>query len=202
VENSKDLRQYASFFKEDSVVLFPTDTVVGLGCRFDSVEGIADIRKIKGIVGHTPLAVLISEEKQLNMLKVRRSRLSNLLISKFWPGALTLVLTAEKLYPCSGKANTIGLRMPDADFLRKIIKMVGVPLAATSANLHGQAAPAKLQDVNGAIRSLVDHVIDADLNSVGLPSTVIRIEGGALRILRNGAVTKDEIYTVVGDRFE
>jgi L-threonylcarbamoyladenylate synthase len=91
--------------------------------------------------------------------------------------------------------------MPDADLLRKIINMVGVPLAATSANFHGRPAPVKLQDVDGAFRSLVDHVIDTDLNSVGLPSTVIKIEGGVLRILREGAITKDEICSVVGDKF-
>ncbi len=199
--NSKTLKQYAGFFDDDSVVLFPTDTVVGVGCRFNSVDGIARIREIKGIVGRNPLAVLISEEKQLEMLKVRRSQLSNILMSKFWPGALTVVLTAEESYPCSGEANTIGLRMPDADLLRKIINMVGVPLAATSANFHGRPAPVKLQDVDKAFSSLVDHVIDTDLNSVGLPSTVIKIEGGVLRILREGAITKDEICSVVGDKF-
>jgi L-threonylcarbamoyladenylate synthase len=201
VINTRTLKQYADFFKDDSVVLFPTDTVAGVGCRFNSLEAIAKIRRIKKIVGHNPLALLISDEKQLELLKVRRSRLSNLLMSKFWPGPLTLVLTAEESYPCSGEGNTIGLRMPDADFLRKIINMVGMPLAATSANFHGRPAPAKLQDVNGAFRSLVDHVIEADLNSVGLPSTVIRIEGGVLRILREGAVTKDEISSLVGDKF-
>jgi len=202
VINSQDLKLFANFFSNDSVVLFPTDTVVGVGCRFDSIEGIAKIRKIKGIVNRSPLAVLISNEAQLELLKIRRSRLSNLVMSKFWPGALTVVLTSEEGFACSGEANTIGLRMPDADLLRKIIDMVGVPLATTSANFHGDVAPAKLEDVNKAFKSLVDHIIEYDLTPVGLPSTVIRIEGGVLKILRQGAVTKEEIYSVVGDRFE
>ncbi len=198
----QDPRHYANFFKDDSVALFPTDTVVGLGCRFDSAEGIAKIRRIKGILDRSPLAVLISSEKQLDLLRVRRSQLSNLVMSKFWPGALTVVLTAEQAYPCSGEANTLGLRMPDVDFLRKIIDMVGVPLATSSANFHGQVSAARLKDVDEGLRTMVDHVIELDLNPVGLPSTVVRIEGGVLKILREGAVTKDDISSVVGDRFE
>ncbi len=198
----QDPRHFANYFKNDSVVLFPTDTVVGLGCRFDSAEGIAKIRKIKGIMDRNPLAVLISSEQQLDPLKVRRSQLSNLVMSKFWPGALTVVLTSEQAYPCSGEGNTLGLRMPDVDFLRKIIDMVGVPLVTSSANFHGQEAPARLKDIDGALRAMVDHEIDFDLNPVGLPSTVVRIEGGVLKILREGAITKDDISSVVGDRFE
>jgi L-threonylcarbamoyladenylate synthase len=199
--NPKSLKRYADFFRDDSVVLFPTDTVAGVGCRFDSIAGISKIRKVKRIMDRNPLAVLISDEKQLDKLKVRRSQLANLIMSKFWPGALTIVLTAEEAYPCSGEGNTIGLRMPDSDLLRKIINMVGIPLAATSANFHGQTPPARLKDVDDGFITMVDHVIDFDLNSVGLPSTVVRVEGGVLRIFREGAITKDDIGSVVGDKF-
>jgi L-threonylcarbamoyladenylate synthase len=202
VNRTPDLKSFASYFKADDVVLFPTDTVIGLGCRFDSVDGIAKIRKIKGIVDHNPLAVLISDVKQLDLLKVRRSRLTNLIIENFWPGALTLVLTSEVAYPCSGDANTIGLRMPDADFLRKIIDLAGYPLATTSANAHGRPAPSRLEEVSGSLRKLVDHVIDYELAPIGLPSTVVRIEGGNFRILRDGAITLDELSSVVGEKFE
>jgi L-threonylcarbamoyladenylate synthase len=202
VTNTPELKNYASFFKGDEVVLFPTDTVVGLGCRFDSPEGIAKIRKIKGIMDRNPLAVLISDQKQLDVLKVRRSRLANLLMDHFWPGALTIVMTSEVHFPCSGEANTLGLRMPDADFLRKIIDLVGAPIAATSANPHGRPAPERLEDISNSLRKQVDHVIDYEVKPIGLPSTVVKIEGGILRIMREGAITRDEISSVVGDKFE
>jgi L-threonylcarbamoyladenylate synthase len=183
-----------------AVVLFPTDTVVGLGCRFDSEAAISRIRRIKGIDEKNPLAVLISDEKQLDTLKVRRSHLSNLLIGRFWPGGLTFVLSSELSFPCSGEGNTLGLRMPDADYLRKIIDMIGVPIAATSANLHGQPAPGSLRDVDLQISKEADHMIDVKITSSGIPSTVVKIEGGLLRIIREGAVTSDEINAVVGAR--
>ena len=197
-----DAKHFAAYFKKDSVVLFPTDTVVGIGCRFDSSEGISKIRKLKGIVGKNPLAILISDLSQLDHLKVRRSRLSNLLMQKFWPGGLTLVLTAEEAYPCSGEEHTIGLRMPDSEFLRKIIEAIGAPVAATSVNLHGQPAAVRLSDVNEVFHNAADHTIDFEQASNGLPSTVVKIEGGNLRIIREGSVTRKEIFDVVGEQFE
>lgn len=202
MNTSNDARQFASCFKKDSLVLFPTDTIVGLGCRYDSVEGIAKIRKLKGIVGRNPMALLISDLSQLDVLQVRRSRISNLIMQKFWPGGLTMVLTSEIAFPCSGEGNTIGLRMPDSEFLRKIIENVGVPIAATSANLHGQPAPAHIGDVSGYFQNEVDHIIEFDLNPISLPSTVVSIEAGNLRIIREGAVTKSELYAAIGDKFE
>jgi L-threonylcarbamoyladenylate synthase len=196
------LKHYADYFHKDSVVIFPTDTVVGLGCRFNSESAIAKIRKIKEITDKNPLAVLISSEKQLDILKIRRSPLSNLLMHEFWPGGLTLVLTSEETFPCSGERNTMGIRMPDSEFLRKIIDTVGVPLAATSANLHGRPAPAAMSEITKAFRGLADHFIEYETPSNGQPSTVVTIEGGIVRILREGAVTKKEIIDVIGDRFQ
>jgi L-threonylcarbamoyladenylate synthase len=199
LKNVQDVKTFANFFKGNSIVLFPTDTVVGIGCRYDSVEGTAKIRGIKGIVAKNPLAVLISDDKQLDLLKVRRSSLSKLLMQKFWPGALTIVLTAEESYPCSGEANTLGIRMPDSELLRKIIDAVHVPLAATSANLHGRPAPAMLAAVDAPLRKIVDHIIELDVKPLGQASTVVKVEGGILRILREGAITREEICQVTGN---
>jgi L-threonylcarbamoyladenylate synthase len=197
----RNLKQCAGYFKKDSVVLFPTDTVAGIGCRFDSADGIARIRKIKGIDEKSPMAVLISSREQLDILKVRKSRLSNLLMERFWPGGLTIVLTSEETFPCSGDGNSLGLRMPDADVLRKIIEMVGVPIAATSANVHGKPPTARLTDVDGSVKRKVDHMIEFDITPNGLPSTVVRIEGGLPKIQREGSVTKLEIFDLSGNEF-
>ncbi len=192
--------KYASYFKKDSVVLFTTDTVVGLGCRFDSSKAIERIRQAKGIDADKPLAVLISNFSQLDELNVTQSSLSRLLIEKFWPGALTIVLTSEKNYPCSGEGNSIGLRMPDLDILRETIDLVGVPLAATSANLHGQPAPVVIKEVDKRFKRVADHTIDLNIKPVGLPSTVVKVEGGMVRVLREGSITRDDIAGIVGDR--
>lgn len=200
MNSSRNIKNYAGFFKGDSVVLFPTDTVIGLGCRYDSAEGIARIRKIKKITDKNPLAVLIADQKQLDLLKVRRSRITNLLMDRFWPGGLTIVLTSEQAFPCSGEGNTLGLRMPDVEFLRRIIEATGVPIAATSANYHGQPSPARLEDLAPGIKKSADHIIDFEVNPVGLASTVVKIEGGLVNVLREGTVTRAEILEAVGEK--
>lgn len=191
--------KYAKLLKKGVVALFPTDTVVGIGCRFDSEEGIARLRAIKGIKESDPIAVLISSLQQLDIMRIRRSRLSNLLAGRFWPGGLTLVLSAEDRLPCSGAANTLGLRIPDADFLRKIIEMAGVPLAATSANFHGQPAPGRMEDVDTSIVKSVDHTFDIPARLIGLPSTVVKLEGGEVKIIREGAVSARDIYDAIAE---
>lgn len=197
---SRREKTFANYFKKDSVVLFPTDTVVGLGCRFDSSVGISRIRSVKGMMDKKALAVLLSNPKQLEILSIRRSRVSNLLMERFWPGGLTIVMTSEKTFPCSGEGDTLGLRMPDVELLRRIIDMVGVPLAATSANFHGQPPPSVLEEVDRSIIKQTDHIIKFDLKPLGLASTVIKVEGGLVKILRQGAISKEEIFDVVGEK--
>lgn len=191
--------KYAKFIRTGKIALFPTDTVVGIGCRFDSKEGIARLRAIKDIKNPDPIAVLVSSVQQLDILRIRRSRLSNLLAEKFWPGALTLVLSSEVRFPCSGAGNTLGLRMPDVDSLRKIIEMAGVPLAATSANFHGLPAPGRMEEVDAALVNSVNGTFDIPARLVGLPSTVVRLEGGELKIIREGAIPSADIYSTVSE---
>ena len=196
-----NLEKYAKCIKNGDILLFPTDTVVGIGCRFDSEEGIDRMRSIKEIKESVPFAVLISSPEQLEKMKIRRSRISNLLISRFWPGGLTIVMTSEIHYPCCGEANAIGVRMPDFDLLCRIIEIAGVPLAATSANYHTKPAPKKIADVDPSIIKKVDCVVDFPARLVGLPSTVVRLEAGEPKILREGAIPSKEIFETVRDAF-
>jgi L-threonylcarbamoyladenylate synthase len=83
--------------------------------------------------------------------------------------------------------------MPDLDLLRRIIEKAGVPLAATSANHHGKSPPKRMEDVEQSIMDSVDCAIDLATRSIGLPSTVVKLEAGEPRILREGTVTSGEI---------
>lgn len=183
----------AGYFKKGSVILFPTDTVAGVGCLFDSPEGISRIRELKKIKTENPLAVLIPSIDYLDSLKIRRGRIINRLIESLWPGGLTIVLSSENNYACSGEGNTLGLRIPEPDLMRKIIKKVGTPIVATSANFHGDPPPAGIKDVRPEIAEMVDYVADLPIKGVGLPSTVVKLEAGEIRIIRKGAVSTDEI---------
>jgi len=195
--NLTDPEKIASLFNEDAVMLFPTDTVVGLGCRFDSENSISRIREMKGIKTKNPLAVLISSMEDLDRLKMRKSRVFNRLTDKMWPGGLTVVLSSEQRYACCGEGNTLGLRMPDADLMRKIIIMAGTPIAATSANFHGAPPPARIEDVDKKIKEKVDYILDLPIKGLGVPSTVVKIEAGEAKVIREGAISIEEINEVL-----
>lgn len=184
----------AGYLKKGSVILFPTDTVPGIGCLFDSSEGISKIREMKKIKSENPLAVLIPSVDYLDILKIRRGKILNRLINTLWPGGLTIVLSSENSYACSGEGNTLGLRIPDTDLMRKIIVKVGMPIVATSANFHGDPPPPGIEDVRPEIAEMVDCIADLPIKGVGLPSTVVKIEAGEIKIIRKGAVSPDEIY--------
>ncbi len=189
-----DPEKIAGLLKDGALIIFPTDTVVGLGCRFDSEEGISRIRKIKGVNSGNPLAALISSVDDLDKLRMRRNRNLNKVIDKLWPGGLTVVLTSENSYPCGGNGNTLGLRMPDSALLRKIIMMTGAPIAATSANFHGDPPPSAIGKVNSKILKQADYILDIPIKGIGLASTVIRFEAAEVEIIREGSVSADEIF--------
>ncbi|UCC81215.1 MAG: threonylcarbamoyl-AMP synthase [Candidatus Zixiibacteriota bacterium] len=191
-----DPQKIVSLINEGAVILFPTDTVVGLGCRFDSGQSISRIREIKGIKTENPFAILVSSVDDLDDLNIRKSRVFNKLVEKMWPGGLTVVLSSENNYPCCGEGNTLGLRMPDNDFVRKIIEMAGKPIAATSANFHGISPPARIEDVDSRIAKKVDYILEIPVKGIGLPSTVVKIEAGDVRIIREGAISSEEIIDV------
>jgi L-threonylcarbamoyladenylate synthase len=173
---------------------------VGLGCRYDSEEGIARIREIKRIKESSPLAVLISSLDQIDELEIRKSKIFKNLAEKLWPGGLTIVISSEKTFPCSGNSNTIGLRMPDSDVLCEIIEKTGHPLAATSANFHGKPAPKLLKDVDPEIIKKADHQIKLPIKPIGLASTVITIEAGDIRVIREGAIPKTDIIAALSEK--
>ncbi len=192
-----DPDKIAGLFNEGAVMIFPTDTVAGLGCRFDSEEGVNRIRELKGVGSSSPLAVLISSIDDLNELQIRKSRIFKCLVGKLWPGGLTVVLSSENKHLCCGKGNTLGLRMPDAALMRTIINKAGAPIAATSANIHGGPPPARIEDVKSEIIEKVDYVADIPVKGIGFPSTVVRLEAGNVRIIREGVVSSDEIFSAL-----
>jgi L-threonylcarbamoyladenylate synthase len=108
-------------------------------------------------------------------------------------------MSSEDRYASSGPGNTLGLRIPDVDSLRKIIEMAGVPLAGTSANLHGFPAPERMEEVDASIVKRVDGIFDIPASPIGLPSTVVRLAGGEIKILREGAIPSREILDAVAE---
>lgn len=161
------------------VVIFPTDTVWGIGCRFDNQEAVSRIYKIKGTPAAQPFPILASNVSQAAAI-AEINEAARKLMEKYWPGGLTIIMETK-----DGKRK-IGFRMPDLQSLRFIIDKAG-PIIGTSANFHGQPAPTRFEDLDPQFVKLADLVLAGETKS-GVESTVIDATVDPPKIIRYGAV--------------
>jgi L-threonylcarbamoyladenylate synthase len=180
------------------VVAFPTDTVYGLGASFLDEEAVEKIYIVKRRARGLPIPLLLSEESQLDEVARRVPEIARRLARRFWPGALTLVLPKSPSVPDAVTAggDTVAVRIPDHPIAISLIRGLGVPLAATSANISGGASPVTAEDVRSQLGGEVDLIIDGGRCRVGVESTVIDVTGETPTILREGAISRDEIADI------
>ncbi len=172
------------------IVIFPTDTVWGMGCRIDrpkTIDRLFQIRK-RPLTQATP--VLVDAEEMALAYWDSPSHIVRHLIDQYWPGALTIVYKCKKdlVYsPIRGGGENIGLRMPNYIELLQIIKEAGVPILGPSANFHGKNTPVNQTDLDPALVDLVDYVLPGRITS-GQASTVVDCSVIPYKIIRQGSV--------------
>src|SRR3990167_3063695 len=146
------IEKAVKILKKGGIVIFPTDTVYGIGCRFDDKDAISRLYKIKKTPDSQPFPILVFDLSQVEKLAVI-NKTGEELIKKYWPGALTIVLQSK------GGKNKIGYRMPSSAFIKSIIDGVGEPIIGTSANFHGSVAPKSYEELDSDFAKLADFVV-------------------------------------------
>lgn len=186
--------------REGGLVAFPTETVYGLGANAMKPDAAAKIYKAKGRPSDNPLIVHIADVNQVSDLAEDITAQAQRVMEAFWPGPLTVILPKKHEVPDEVTAglNTVAIRMPDHPVALAIIKSAGVTVAAPSANSSGKPSPTRaehvLQDLNGKINMIVD----AGPCKVGLESTVLDLSVENPVILRPGAITREDLESVLG----
>ena len=188
--NEKLLSKAVEVLKQGGLVIFPTDTAFGIGCRIDLPKSVRKLFKVRQRSEVQAVPILVdSLTMTQHYLYPLKPEVKNL-IKKHWPGALTIV------YPCQtgkvpslvrGGGKTLGVRMPQHEIPLYLIKNLGVPLLGTSANFHGQPTPYQFADLDKNILKLVDLVIPGECQ-VGLASTVIDCSTQPWQLIRQGSV--------------
>lgn len=188
----------AEIINNGGLVVFPTETVYGLGANALSDEAADKIYKAKGRPSDNPLIIHIADPSDAEKYTYTTS-LYNRIAELFMPGPLTVVMRAKDIVPMKTRASlpTVAVRCPENPIARRLIELAGVPIAAPSANLSGSPSPTSACHVIDDMDGRVDMIIDGGDSDFGLESTIVKIEDdGTLVLLRPGKITPEELSLV------
>jgi L-threonylcarbamoyladenylate synthase len=189
----KDIEEAAKLVLEGRLIAYPTDTVYGLGCNPFDADAVDRLGKTKERVKGS-LPILVSSLKDAERLG-EISGLAAILANRFWPGPLTLVVRPRSKVPARiiGDSLLVGLRIPNHETARRLIKECGGALIGTSANISGRPSLRTAKEVLRELEGRVDLVVDGGPASLGRESTVVRVLGDESTVLRDGAISRDDI---------
>ncbi|MEG2348685.1 MAG: L-threonylcarbamoyladenylate synthase [Clostridia bacterium] len=193
--NFKLLKDCGKKIKDGFTIVFPTETVYGIGTNALDKKAVKKIFIAKGRPTDNPLIVHISDYRMLKPLVKNVTKIEKKLMKTFWPGPMTIVLPKTDLIPdiVTCGMDTVGIRMPSNIIAKKLIKYAKVPVAAPSANISGRPSGTALEDIVDELDDKVDYMIDGGACEVGVESTVIKVVNDEVIILRPGKITKEDI---------
>src|SRR3989344_9652741 len=188
-----NLEKSLEILKKDGIIIFPTETTLGIGCRLSAPGAIEKLYLIKGRQPSKPTSILVPNTQEARKYAYFDSR-AEALTKAFWPGPLTLVLRAKAVVPATilGPGHTVGVRVPAHSFLLKLLLRLSEPLLAPSANFASGRAPLDPASVDRDLASMVDYVVD-EKASGAQPSTVLDLTKETWTILRVGPVSLAQI---------
>lgn len=189
-----------ALLREGRLVAFPTETVYGLGADATNGRAVAAVYEAKGRPTFNPLIVHVAEISALDSL-IEWNDDARLLASKFWPGPMTLILPRKKGSPVSLLASagleTLAVRIPSNAAAQKLLRAIGLPIAAPSANASGKLSPTTPEHVAESLGDNVDLILAGGRSQIGVELTVINLTSPTPMILRPGAVTKEQLEAVL-----
>ena len=184
------LDQASLVVKNGGVIAFRTDTFYGLGVDPFNRSALVRITDLKGREDGKPILVVISDAVEADRFISERSSLFEIVSNKHWPGALTLVLKARADIPdkLTAGTGTIGVRLPDDEEVRNLVRVCGGALTATSANLSGEAPARTASEVGEYFPTGIDLIVDGGEARSDRPSTILDVCGEVPRVIREGVV--------------
>ena len=192
-----DLRRAADVLRRGGLVVFPTETVYGLGGDATDAEASEKIYAAKGRPSDNPLIIHIAEPADAEKYAVTNPTYYRL-AKAFMPGPLTVILPRREIIPLAttGGLETVAVRCPSHPVAHRLIALCGFPIAAPSANLSGKPSPTCAADVAHDMNGRVDMILDGGESEIGLESTIVKIDGDSLTLLRPGGITYDALCMV------
>lgn len=202
-ENNIDLEVIKNKLNNDGIIIYPTDTVYGVGASIDSLKGLHRIYEAKERDFKSPLIALLSKTEYIEKIAIidkEKKEIIEKLAKEFWPGALTIILNKKDSVPdimVSG-GETVGIRIPALKLAQDIIESVGGILPTTSANISGEKTPKSFEELSENFKERVDVIVDGGKSPLGIESTILDLTKTFPKIIREGAIKKETIEKVIG----
>ena len=191
---------FANMLADGKTVIFPTETVYGLGANALDEDAATKIYQAKGRPSDNPLLVHVADKEDVYDLVENVDDRAKLLMDKFWPGPLTIVFKKKAIIPdrTSGGLDTVAIRMPSDQVARDLIRQAGVPIAAPSANISGRPSPTKPEHIIRDMDGRVDGILVGGPCDYGVESTIIDLSEDLAMVLRPGSITLEMLGEVLG----
>lgn len=194
------MQEAAQLLQQGQLVAFPTETVYGLGADGLNAQAVKDIYRAKGRPSDNPLILHIADIPEVERLVREVPANARTLMTKYWPGPLTVVLARRNIVPdaTTGGLDTVGVRLPSSPVARELIRLAGVPVAAPSANTSGRPSPTTAAAVKADLDGKIAAIIDAGPCDIGVESTVIDCTTPVPTLLRPGGITLEMLEETLG----
>jgi L-threonylcarbamoyladenylate synthase len=195
------IRAAARCLARGGLVVFPTETVYGLGADATNGQAVARVFAAKGRPPDNPLIVHVASPSEVPSLAREVDSRARALMEAFWPGPLSLVFlrTSRIASEVSCGLDTVAVRMPRHAVALELLRQAGMPVAAPSANISGRPSPTRAEDALADLAGLVDYILDAGPCPLGVESTVLDLTGAIPVVLRPGGVTIEQLREVAGE---
>ena len=189
--NQEELKIVIKTLNNDGIIIFPTDTVYGIGCNCFSEKAIQNLFEIKERDYKKPINVLTNNMEKIKKVAKNINAKQEEIINKYMPGALTMILDKKEEVPdiLTSNLDTIGVRIPNNKIALEILKNCKFPIATTSANISGDNPALEIREFIDKFKDKVDIIIDGGKSEIGIASTVVSLdESNNVRILRQGSI--------------
>jgi L-threonylcarbamoyladenylate synthase len=199
-EIGKDVAHAKELLENGELVGIPTETVYGLAGNATDASVVARIFAAKNRPSFDPIIVHVASHAALSRLVSDIEDDAVSLISEFWPGPLTLLLTKKEIIPdlVTAGLDRVGVRCPDHPLTLQLLRQLPFPLAAPSANPFGYVSPTTAQHVQDQLGKNISYILDGGQCKVGIESTIVGWEGGKATIYRAGGILPEQIEAVIG----
>ena len=199
--SKEELEEASNIIKTGGTVIFPTETVYGLGANAEDDNSVKKIFEAKGRPSDNPLIVHIDDFSKIDKYVKCVTENAKKLADAYWPGPMTIILEKKDVISdlVSAGLNTVGIRIPSNKVALEFLKYCNLPIAAPSANISGSPSPTNSKHVIDDMKGRVDAIICGENCEVGVESTVIDCTGDIPVILRPGGITPEMVIKVCGD---